>query len=51
MRFIDAGVLPSTVNVERLPHSSFRNGMLFCCGGGEGKAFKCLKEVVEKPTS
>ena len=34
-----------SVNMERLLSSSFRNGVLFLAGGGEGKAFKCLKEA------
>ena len=40
-----------SVNMERLLSSSFRNGVLFLGGGGEGKAFECLKEVMEKSTS
>lgn len=29
----------------------FRNCMLFLGGGGSRRAFKCLKEVMEKSTS
>lgn len=45
MRFIDAGELPSICE-----HGEITYAVLFLGGGGEGKAFECLKEVMEKST-